>query len=81
MNITLLLKKCGVSVRYPVSQFAEQQHKVKDAKFQSHHIEGGMAKLTAAIVLVLEIHLSSAVSARKPHIVLIVADDLVLPSK
>ena len=40
-----------------------------------------MAKLTAAIVLVLEIHLSAAASARKPHIVLIVADDLVLPSK
>ena len=36
-----------------------------------------MAKLTAAIVLVL----SAAASARKPHIVLIVADDLVLPLK
>ena len=40
-----------------------------------------MAKLTAAIVFVLEIHLSAAASARKPHIVLIVADDLVLPLK
>ena len=40
-----------------------------------------MAKLTAAIVLVFEIHLSAVASARKPHIVLIVADDLVLPSK
>ena len=26
-------------MRYPVSQFAEQQHKVKDAILQSHHID------------------------------------------
>ena len=44
MNITLLLKKCGVSVRYPVSQFAEQQHKVKYAILQSHHIDNRVGR-------------------------------------